>query len=226
MAEACAAVEVPFHTDLVQAFGKLPVALGDSRVAFATISGHKIGAPKGIGALVVRQRERVAPVIHGGLQQGGLRPGTENIAGAVGLGRAAVLAVREQASELQRLGKLREELLERLRAALPDLVVAGEATPRAPHILGLLIPGADSEALLMHLDLAGIAASGGSACATGAIEPSHVLLAMGHPRDLATGALRLSLGRETTHGDILRTAEALPAVVDRVRKLAGVLGRG
>jgi cysteine desulfurase len=195
-------------------------------VTFATISGHKLGAPKGIGALIARDRDRLSPLIHGGGQQGGLRPGTENIAAAVGLGRAAVLAVREQAAESERLERLRTELLLRIRTALPEVVVAGEGAPRAPHILNLLIPGADSEALLMHLDLAGIAVSGGSACASGAIEPSHVLLAMGYPRELAAGAVRLSLGRETTQAEIVRAAETVPTVVARVRRLAVVLGRG
>jgi cysteine desulfurase len=226
IAYACAAAGVPFHTDMVQAFGKLPTSLRDLPATFATISGHKLGAPKGIGALIARDRTQLAPLIHGGGQQGGLRPGTENIAGAVGLGRAAVLAVREQAAEAKRLEALRTELLGRIRAALPEVVVAGEPAPRAPHILNLLVPGADSEALLMHLDLAGLAASGGSACASGAIEPSHVLLAMGYPQDLAAGAVRLSLGRETTQADITRAAEVVPEIVARVRRLAAVLGRG
>jgi len=226
IARACAAAGVPFHTDMVQAFGKLPASLGDIPVTFATISGHKLGAPKGIGALIARDRDRLSPLIHGGGQQGGLRPGTENIAAAVGLGRAAVLAVREQAAESARLEQLRSDLHQRVLAAVPDAVVAGEGAPRAPHILNLLIPGADGEALLMHLDLAGIAVSGGSACASGAIEPSHVLLAMGCPRELAAGAVRLSLGRETTQAEIVRAAETVPAVVARVRRLAVVLGRG
>jgi len=226
IAHACAAAGVPFHTDMVQAFGKLPASLEKLPVTFATVSGHKIGAPKGVGALIARDRSQLSPLIHGGGQQGGLRPGTENIAAAVGLGRAAVLAVREQAAEAGRLEALRTELLRRIRTALPEVAVAGEAAPRAPYILNLLIPGADSEALLMHLDLAGIAASGGSACASGATEPSHVLLAMGYPRELAAGAIRLSLGRETTPAEIASAAEAVSAVVAKVRRLAEVLGRG
>lgn len=225
IARSCAAAGSAFHSDLVQGFGKLPLSLAETDVTFATISGHKIGAPKGIGALIVRDRGRLVPLIHGGGQQGGLRPGTENIAGAVALGRAAVLAVREQAAEAARLDRLRGELLQRIRAALPDVVVAGEGAPHAPHILNLLVPAADGEALLMHLDLAGIAASGGSACASGAVEASHVLLAMGHPRELAGGAVRLSLGRETSPADIEQAAVALPAVVERVRRIAVVLGR-
>jgi cysteine desulfurase len=223
IAAQCAAAGVAFHTDMVQAFGKIRASLQECPVALATISGHKLGAPKGIGALIVRGSAPLVPIIHGGGQQRGLRPGTENIAGAVGLGVAAMLAVAEEAELSQRLLGLRDEITARLRAALPDLVIAGEAAPRAPHILNVLIPGTDSGTLLMHLDLAGIAASGGSACATGAMEPSHVLSAMGVPRELAVGALRLSLGRQTTRAEIEQVAEILPSVVARARGLAEVL---
>jgi len=190
-----------------------------------TLSGHKLGAPKGIGALVVRDRKAVEAIIHGGGQQYGLRPGTENVAGAVALGRAVALAGREQAHEAERLRALRDALAERLLAAVPDLHLNGAAAERAPHVLNLSVAGADSEALLMHLDLAGVAASGGSACTTGAVEPSHVLVAMGVPRDLALGAIRFSLGRESTQADVERVVEVLPPVAAKVRKLAGALGR-
>jgi cysteine desulfurase len=191
-----------------------------------SISGHKIGAPKGIGALVVRSRTAVRPIVHGGSQQFGLRPGTENVAGSVALGRAAELAAGEQADKAARLGRLRDDLGARLRAAIPDIRWVAEEAPRAPHVLNVVIPGADAEAMLMHLDLQGIAAAGGSACNTGAAEPSHVLTAMGLPPDLALCALRFSLGRETTQADIDRAVSVVPLVAEKVRKLAGVLGRG
>src|SRR5687768_6284286 len=225
IARRCAAAGVLLHSDAVQAFGKVPVALKDLPCTLLTISGHKIGAPKGIGALVVRDRKAVEAIIHGGGQQFGIRPGTENVAGAVALGRAAELAAREQEAEASRLERLRARLLERLRAGVPDLVVTAENGPRAPHILGICVPGADSEALLMHLDLAGVAVSGGSACSTGTIEPSHVLTALGVPRELALGALRFSFGHTTGEADVDRAADVFPAVVEKVRKLAGVLGR-
>jgi cysteine desulfurase len=225
IADRCCAAGVAFHTDAVQAFGKVPLDLRTVACTLATISGHKIGAPKGIGALIVRDRKAVEAIIHGGGQQYGIRPGTENVAGAVALGRAATLAATEQPAESVRLGALRDELASRLRAAVPDLVVNGAGAERAPHVLNIAVPGADSEALLMHLDLAGVAASGGSACSTGAVEPSHVLVAMGVPRELALGAIRLSLGHGSNAEDIARVAEAMPAVVAKVRKLAGVLGR-
>lgn len=221
----CRAAGALFHTDAVQAFGQVPVALEGTSATMLTISGHKIGAPKGVGALVVRSRAAVEAIIHGGSQQFGLRPGTENVAGAVALGRAAELAAAEQEAKAARLGALRDRLAERLRDAIPDLVWVGEGGPRAPHVLNVAIPGADAEAMLMHLDLQGVAASSGSACMTGATEPSHVLTAMGLPRPLALGAIRFSLGRETTEAEVDRAAEVFPAVVAKVRALAGVLGR-
>ncbi|MEK6689519.1 MAG: cysteine desulfurase family protein [Gemmatimonadota bacterium] len=225
VAERCHAAQVPFHTDAVQAFGKIPVSVASLPCSLVTLSGHKIGAPKGIGALVVRLRGVVESIIHGGGQQFGIRPGTENVAGAVALGRAATLAAAEQASEAVRLGGLRDALAARLKATVEGLAVNAEGAPRAPHILSVAVPGSDSEALLMHLDLAGIAASGGSACATGSVEPSHVLTALGTPRDLVLGTVRFSLGHETTPADIERLAATFPGVVEKVRQLAVVLGR-
>jgi cysteine desulfurase len=225
IAGRCRDAGVTFHTDAVQALGKIPVAVAELPCTLLTISGHKIGAPKGIGALIVRDRKAIEAIIHGGGQQFGLRPGTENVAGAVALGRATQLAVAEQSSLAERLGTLRNELAARLKAAVTDLVINAEQSERAPHLLSVSVPGADSEALLMHLDLAGVAVSSGSACSTGAVEPSHVLVAMGVPRELALGAIRFSLGRESTREDIERAVEVMPAVVAKVRKLAGVLGR-
>ncbi len=225
IAQRCRATGVVFHTDAVQAFGKLPVSMAELPCTLLTLSGHKVGAPKGVGALIVRDRKAVEAIIHGGGQQYGLRPGTENVAGAVALGRAALLAAREQPEEAPRLRALRARLAERLRAAVADLTVNGDHGDTAPHVLNVAVAGADSEALLMHLDLAGVAASSGSACSTGAVEPSHVLVAMGVPRELALGAIRFSLGRESTAEDVDRVAEVMPAVVAKVRQLAGVLGR-
>lgn len=221
----CRAAGAMFHTDAVQAFGQIPVSVDAADATLVTLSGHKIGAPKGIGALIVRSRAAVEAIIHGGSQQFGLRPGTENVPGSVALGRAAELAASEQGEKAARLAGLRDELAARIRAAIPDAVWIAEDGPRAPHVLSVAIPGADAEALLMHLDLQGVAASGGSACNTGAAEPSHVLTAMGVPRELALCTVRFSLGRETVPADIDRAAEVFPAVVAKVRKLAGVLGR-
>jgi cysteine desulfurase len=225
IAARCERSGVLLHSDAVQAFGKVPVGLRDFPCTLLTISGHKIGAPKGIGALIVRDRKAIEALIHGGGQQFGIRPGTENVAGAVALGRAATLAAEEQPSTAARLAELRDALAGRLRAAVSDIVVHGESAPRAPHVLNLGVPGTDSEALLMHLDLAGVAASGGSACSTGAVEPSHVLTAMGVPRPLALGSIRFSLGHDSTTEDIERAVRVFPEVVAKVRQLAVVLGR-
>jgi len=225
IARRCHRANVLLHSDAVQAFGKLPLSLAELPCTLLTISGHKIGAPKGIGALIVKERKAVEALIHGGGQQNGIRPGTENVAGAIALGRAATLAAEEQSAEATRLAGLRDGLLEQLRQVVPDLVCHGAGAARAPHILNVGIPGTDSEALLMHLDLAGVAASGGSACSTGAMEPSHVLTAMAVPRALALGSIRLSLGHDTTAADLDRAVEVFPKVVAKVRELSVVLGR-
>ncbi|HTC25414.1 MAG TPA: cysteine desulfurase family protein [Gemmatimonadales bacterium] len=221
----CRAAGVLFHTDAVQAFGNLPVRFADTPCDLLTVSAHKVGGPKGIGALIVRNRQSIEPLIQGGGQQSGLRPGTENIAGAAGFGRAAELAAQEQPEHASRLTRLRTRLAERLLASVPDLVVVGERAERAPHILNVCVPSADSGALLMHLDLAGVAVSSGSACASGAADPSPVLTAMGIPAALAAGALRFSLGRDTDEAGVDRAAEVFPGVVAKVRAVTGALAR-
>ena len=225
LATRCCAAGVLFHSDAVQAFGKLPVSLRDSGCTLLSISGHKIGAPKGIGALIVRDRKAVEAIIHGGGQQYGIRPGTENVPGIVGLGTAARLAAEEQPALATRLRGLRDELERRLLAIVPDAVINGGQGDRAPHITNVSIPGTDSEALLMHLDLAGVACSSGSACSTGAVEPSHVLTAMGVPRELGVAALRFSLGKDSTLEDVEAVEAVLPRVVEKVRSLSAVLHR-
>jgi cysteine desulfurase len=225
LAERCYGAGVLFHSDAVQAFGKIPVSLRDVSCTLLTISGHKIGAPKGIGALIVRDRKAVEAIIHGGGQQFGIRPGTENVPGIVGLGVAARLAVAEQPAVAPRLRELRDELERRLLAIVPDAVIHGWQGERAPHISNVSIPGTDSEALLMHLDLAGVACSSGSACSTGTVEPSHVLTAMGVPRELGVAALRFSFGKDSTLEDVEALAAALPRIVEKVRSLSAVLHR-
>ncbi|HYK82496.1 MAG TPA: cysteine desulfurase family protein [Gemmatimonadales bacterium] len=225
LAGRCRAAGVPFHTDAVQAFGKLPVSCDDVDCTLLTLSGHKIGAPKGIGALVVRDRAAVEAILHGGGQQFGLRPGTENVPGIVGLGKAVELAAAEQAAFARRVAALRDDLERRLLEIVPDAVINGWQAERAPHVSNVSIPGTDSEALLMHLDLAGIACSSGSACSTGAVEPSHVLTAMGVPRELGVAALRFSFGKDNTTEDVATVVAAVPKIVEKVRALAAVLHR-
>src|SRR4029077_3026395 len=225
VATRCCDSGVLFHSDAVQAFGKVPVSLRDVNCTLLTISGHKIGAPKGVGALIVRDRKAVEAIIHGGGQQFGIRPGTENVPGIVGLGTAARLAVEEQQALAARLRELRDELERRLLAIVPDAVINGWQAERAPHISNVSIPGTDSEGLMMHLDLVGIACSSGSACSTGSVEPSHVLTAMGVPRELGIAALRFSFGKDSTIEDVDAVTGALPRVVEKVRSLSAVLHR-
>ena len=175
--------------------------------------------------MIVRDRKAVEAIIHGGGQQFGIRPGTENVPGIVGLGVAARLAAEEQQSLAARLDELRNELERRLVAIVPDALINGWQGARAPHISNVSIPGTDSEALLMHLDLAGIACSSGSACSTGAVEPSHVLTAMGVPRELGVAALRFSFGKDSTLEDVEAVSAALPRIVEKVRSLSTVLHR-
>jgi len=217
--------DVAFHSDAVQALGKVPVAFRESGCALLSISGHKIGAPKGVGALLVRDRRAVMPLLHGGGQQFALRPGTENVPGIVALGKAVELAVRERAELALRLAALRDQLERGIVAAVPDAVVHAARSPRAPQTLSVSIPGIDSEAMLMHLDMAGIACSSGSACSTGAVEPSHVLSAMGVPHDLGVATLRFSFGRENTAEDVDTVLATLPRIVEKVRGLTAELRR-
>jgi cysteine desulfurase len=209
-----------FHTDSVQAFGKFPIDLQTLPVDTLTISGHKIGAPKGIGAMFIRRGTPLEPLLHGGSQDRGRRPGTENVAAAVGLAVAAELTIAECAVEHGRLEGLRDRFEEELLGRIPDLVVHGRGAPRAPHVLNVSVPGVDGEALLMALDLRGIAASGGSACQSGNAAPSHVLHAMGVPDDLASSAIRFSLGCLTTPEQIDRVASLFPTLVEKARAQA------
>jgi len=209
-----------FHTDAVQAFGKVAVDMATLPVDLLSLSGHKLGAPKGVGALYIRRGTPLAPMFHGGSQDRGRRPGTENVAFAVGLAAAAELTLAEHARETARLTALRDRLEGALRAHVPDAVIHGADAPRAPHIVNVSIPGASSESLLMALDLRGIAASAGSACQSGSVSASHVLAAMAVPAPLALAALRLSLGALSTEACVDRAAEVLGVLARKARGAA------
>ncbi|HEY0527326.1 MAG TPA: cysteine desulfurase family protein [Gemmatimonadaceae bacterium] len=210
------------HTDAVQAFGKVPIDARKDEFDFLTISGHKFGAPKGIGALFIRRGTPLEPLMHGGMQDRGRRPGTENVAAAVGLARAAELTLAECEAYCARLRALRDRLEAGIIARVPDAVIHGRGAERAPHISNISVPGTDSESLLMALDLRGIAASGGSACQSGSISPSHVLNAIGVRPDLASAAIRMSVGALTTDACIDRVIEVFPALVAKARQLTPV----
>jgi cysteine desulfurase len=209
------------HTDAVQAFAKVPIDVKEVEVDLLTISGHKIGAPKGVGAMFIRRGTQIDPMFHGGSQDRGRRPGTENVASAVGLARAAELAIEEHEAEGARLEALRNALEEGLLARIPDAVLHSRGAPRAPHILNISVPGTDSESLLMALDLAGVGASAGSACQSGNVTPSHVLIAMGVKPELAIAAVRMSVGSLTTPECVTRVVELFPALIAKARRLSG-----
>ena len=221
LAEAAKARGACFHTHAVQAFGKIAIDAATQPFDLLTLSGHKIGAPKGIGAMYIRRGTPLEPLMHGGAQDRGRRPGTENVASAVGLARAAELAVAEREEEWARLERLRDELEAALVARIPDAVVHARGARRAPHILNLSVPGTDSESLLMALDLAGVAASSGSACQSGSVTPSHVLTALGVRPDLASAAVRMSLGALTTDDCVARVSQLFPALIEKARRLSG-----
>lgn len=215
--DRCRREGIIFHSDAVQALGKVPVRVDEAEVDLVAFSAHKVGGPKGIGALYVRRGTKLRPLLFGGGQERGLRPGTEDVAGAAGFAAAAETAEAHREAAMARIGALRDRLEAGLRERVPGLVVNAAAAPRLPTLANLSVPGADPEALLIALDLEGIAVSSGSACSSGAVEPSHVLTAMGIPPELAGPSVRLSLGWTTTEAEIERVLDVFPRVAARVR---------
>jgi cysteine desulfurase len=208
------------HTDAVQALPNIPVDVHAWEVDLAAFSAHKLGGPKGVGALFVRTGVPVAAVIHGGGHERGLRSGTLNVPGIAAFGIAAEIAAKEVHEKSERLLKLRTRLLEGIRSIVNDVIVNGDLEQRIAGNLNVAIPGADGETLLLLLDQAGIACSTGSACQSGAADPSHVLLAIGLSRELANGSLRLSLGRPSADEDVDAVLKVLPDIVERARRVA------
>ncbi|MEJ2186266.1 MAG: cysteine desulfurase family protein [Gemmatimonadota bacterium] len=217
IADRCRAAGVVFHSDAVQAFGRVPVRVDETPVDMVSVSSHKIGGPKGVGALFVRSGVQLEPLLWGGGQERDLRPGTQNVAGAVALATAAELATQEREAESARQAALRDRLEAGLASQVPGLSVNAGGAPRVPHVLNVAIPSVDQDMLLAALDLEGVAVSGGSACHSGAAEPSHVLVAMGRAADGAA-SIRFSLGRTTTDGEIERALDLVPRVVARLRE--------
>jgi cysteine desulfurase len=212
--------DVYFHSDAVQSAGKLLLDVNQLHVDLLSLSGHKLYAPKGIGALYVRGGTRVRQLLYGGHHQRGFRPGTENVPGIVGLGKAAEMARKSVAHDARRLGALRDQLERGLRQRVPDARINGGQAPRTPNTTNLVFPGVEGEALLIALDLKGLACSTGAACSSGAVEPSHVLTAIGLPAEEARASLRFSLGRHTGQADIDFALEAVPAAVAQLRQLS------
>ncbi|MFQ5692081.1 MAG: cysteine desulfurase NifS [Nitrospinota bacterium] len=210
-----------FHTDAVQTLGKVPIDVDAMNIDLLALSGHKLNAPKGIGALYIREGTPMEALVTGGHQERNWRSGTENVAGMVALGRACELAGEEMEEEAPRLARLRDRLQEGLQERIPEVAVNGDPERRLPGTLNMSFRAVGGEPLLINLDLAGVAVSTGSACASGNTDPSHVLVAMGVPRDLIEGSLRFSLGWGNTEEDVDRVIEVLPDIVARLRAVSG-----
>jgi cysteine desulfurase len=208
------------HTDAVQSVGKVPVDVKDLDVDYLSLSGHKLYGPKGVGALYVKKKAPYLPLIYGGHQEEGRRAGTYNTLGIIGLGKAAELAAESLDSLAERLWKLREKLKKGLTETVPDIRVNAHRTDCLPGTLDVSFLGAEGESILLYLDFEGIAVSTGSACATGSLEPSHVLLAIGLDAEYAHGSIRFSLGRENSEEDVDYVLEKLPPIIKRIRKMS------
>ncbi len=213
------------HTDAAQTLGKVPFDVTALGVDAATFSGHKIYAPKGIGALYLKRRTPMAPLIRGGGQESKRRSGTQNVAGAAALATAAEMVVADLDTEAPRLAALRDCLVEGVTSTLENTVVSATHPERLPNIAHLIIKGVEGEAMLLQLDARGIAVSTGSACSSGSLEPSHVLLSIGCPPELAHGSIRLSVGRYTTAEDVEYFLDAFSPIVNRLRDMSPVYAK-
>lgn len=209
-----------FHTDAVQAAGNYPIDVKEYNIDLLTLSAHKFHGPKGIGALYVRRGVRINAVQHGGGQERSLRAGTENVPGIVGLGKAAEIAKRDMPKKLTHITALRDKLIKGIMEKIPDIKLNGHPTQRMPGSVNFSFLYVEGESLLLNLDLKGIAASSGSACTSGSLDPSHVLLAMGLTHEVAHGSLRITLGRANTEDDIEYCLTVLPEIVERLRSMS------
>jgi cysteine desulfurase len=211
---------IVFHTDAVQAVGKIPLNLSESRIDLLSLSGHKLHAPKGVGVLYVRKGTRLSPFMLGGHQESGRRAGTENVPGIVGLGKACELAAENIELENTRVKKLRDKLEKAILESCPDCRINGDPKNRLPNTTNISFEYIEGEAILLMLDRFGICASSGSACTSGSLEPSHVLRAMGVPFTAAHGSIRFSLSRYNTEDQIDFTVEKMPGIVNQLRELS------
>lgn len=211
---------IVFHTDAVQTVGKLPVDIESMGIDMLSLSGHKFCGPKGTGALIARTGIRFDPLSHGGHHEHNKRAGTENVPGIVGLGKACEIAMTEMAEEEKRIRLLRDKLWNGIREKIPDLILNGHPEKRLANTLGICVRYVEGESLLLHLDMHGICASSGSACTSGSLEPSHVLLAMGIPHETAHGSIRFSLGRYTEEAEILEVIRVFPKIVEKLRVIS------
>jgi cysteine desulfurase len=216
--EVAARRKVVFHCDAAQAVGKIPIDFRAANIDLMSLSGHKLYAPKGVGALIVRRGVKLHPLLHGGSQEGNRRAGTENVAGIVGLGKACEVAEKSLAGEAGRLSSLRDRLEGGILETIPDVRRNGSPDQRLPNTANLSVLGVDSGTLLEELDRAGVAASSSSACKSGTVKTSHVLQAMGAAAGTAVGTVRFSLGRENSQEDVDYLLEVFPGIVRRLRQ--------
>ena len=213
---------VLFHTDAVQTVGHLPINVREMNIDLLSLSGHKLYGPKGVGALFVRKGVRIAPIIHGGGHERGRRSSTENVPGIVGLGEACRLAAQDMEWEIGHNSALRDRLIEKVLGRVPDSLLTGHPTQRLPNNASFCVRYVEGESMLLNLDFENIFASSGSACTSGSLEASHVLLAIGLPHDVAHGSLRLSVGRGNTVEEVDRFLEVFPPVVERLRAMSPI----
>lgn len=222
IAAVCHEKGVLFHTDAVQAAGHIPIDVKAMGIDMLSISGHKFHGPKGVGMLYERKGIRLPSYIIGGEQEKGRRAGTENVAGIVGLGEALELAVTNMSETSARMTRMRDRLIEGIEATIPEVKLNGHRTKRLPNNVNFSIKYIEGESILLMLDMAGIAASSGSACTSGSLDPSHVLLALGLTHEVAHGSVRLTLGDDTTDEDIDYVLETLPKVAHRLRAMSPI----
>ncbi len=225
LAESAKSKGVLFHTDAVQSVGKITVDVKKFKVDLLSLTAHKIYGPKGIGALCRRQGVKISPLFYGGSHEKKRRPGTENVAGAVGLAKALEIAGQKMNSDHKKLAELSNYFIEKILKSMPDIVMNGSRTNRIPQTVNLSFVGVEGESIFVSLDLESIACSSGSACTSGATEPSHVLTAMGKPKIEAQGAIRFSMGRSTTKEQLNYVLEKLPPIIERLRAMSPVYER-
>ena len=222
IAAVCHEKGVLFHTDAVQAAGHIPIDVKAMGIDMLSISGHKFHGPKGVGVLYERKGIRLPSYIIGGEQEKGRRAGTENVAGIVGLGEALELAVTNMSETSARMTRMRDRLIEGIEATIPEVKLNGHRTKRLPNNVNFSIKYIEGESILLMLDMAGIAASSGSACTSGSLDPSHVLLALGLTHEVAHGSVRMTLGDDTTDEEIDYVLETLPKVAHRLRAMSPI----
>jgi cysteine desulfurase len=211
---------VYFHTDAVQAVGNVPIDVKNLNVDLLSLSGHKIYGPKGVGVLYIKKGVKIDPVLHGGAQENNRRAGTENVPGIVGIGKALELACRDLDKRIDKLTRLRERLIDGIMSTIPHTILNGHRQRRLPGNINMCFEYIEGESLLLSLDLEGVACSSGSACTSGSLDPSHVLLALGLPHEIAHGSLRLTLGDDNTQEDVDYVLEILPGIVNRLRRMS------